>query len=259
MSRLNLITLSLLLKMINQKQLVEIRFKINQMNNKRKGKYMMRHKQLVSGVVGLALLAISPLGVAASSAIKEGKQLFDMNCMACHQADAIGKPGFAPSLTNKELLSTASDKFFMSTIRDGRAGTGMPPFAHLGKKKIQSILTYLRSHEKMPNRSKAIDAQAESYGDARQGEFWFTKICENCHGVNGEGYGAGVAGPAIGKSGFLNKVSDGFIRETIKNGRSNTRMRGFSGADGLANLRDHEIDDVIAFLRSLKTSGRTHR
>jgi len=229
------------------------------MNNKRKGKDMMRNKQLVGGVVGLALLAISPLGVAASNAVDEGKQLFDMNCMACHQADAIGKPGFAPSLTNKELLSNASDKFFMSTIRDGRVGTGMPPFAHLGKKKIKSIVAFLRSHKKLPNRSKEIDAQPDSYGDPRKGELWFTQICESCHGINGEGYGAGVAGPAIGKSGFLNKVSDGFIRETIKNGRSNTRMRGFSGSGGLANLSDSEIDDVIAFLRSLKESNRTRR
>jgi mono/diheme cytochrome c family protein len=221
---------------------------------------MMRHKQFVGGVVGLTLLTLSPLGFAASSgSVKEGKQLFEMNCQACHQADAIGKAGFAPSLTNKELLRTASDKFFMSTIRDGREGTGMPPFAHLGKKKIKSIVAFLRDHEKGPNQSKKINAQPESYGDARKGELWFTQICENCHGVNGEGYGAGVAGPAIGKSGFLNKVSDGFIRETIKNGRSNTRMRGFSGPGGLADLRDSEIDDVIAFLRHLNTSNRTRR
>jgi len=223
------------------------------------GKNMMRHKQLVSGVVGLALYVISPLGMAGSSAVEEGKQLFDVNCMACHQADAIGKPGFAPSLTNKELLSIASDKFFMSTIRDGRVGTGMPPFAHLGKKKIKSIVAFLRSHEKLKHRSSEVDKQPESYGDARKGELWFTQICENCHGINGEGYGAGVVGTAIGKSGFLNKVSDGFIRETIKNGRSNTRMRSFSGPGGLANLRDSEIDDVIAFLRSLKSSNRTRR
>lgn len=220
---------------------------------------MMHQKQLVSGVVGLVLLAISPLGITASNVVKEGEDLFNMNCMACHQADAIGKAGFAPSLTNKELLRVASDKFFMSTIRDGRAETGMPPFAHLGKKKIKSIVAFLRSHEKVPNDSKKIDAQRETFGDPRKGKLWFIQICETCHGIDGEGYGAGVAGPAIGKSGFLNKVSDGFIRETIKKGRSNTRMRGFSGPAGLANLRASEIDDIIAFLRSLKTSKRTAR
>ncbi len=35
----------------------------------------------------------------------------------------------------------------------------------------------------------------------------------------------------------------------IKEGRSNTRMRGFSGSGGLANLTDSEIDDVIVYLR----------
>ncbi len=214
---------------------------------------MMRHKQFINGVFGLALFAVSSTGFADSALVKEGEQLFNMNCMACHQADAIGKPGFAPSLTNKELLSIASDKFFMSTIRDGRVGTGMPPFAHLGKKKIKAIVAFLRSHEKLPNRSKEVDAEHTSYGDPRKGKLWFTQICENCHGTNGEGYSAGGSGTAIGKPGFLNKVSDGFIRETIKNGRSNTRMRGFSGPGGLANLRDSEIDDVIAYMRSLNS------
>ncbi len=212
---------------------------------------MIRHQQLVSGVAGLALLAIGSAGHAASSVVAQGKQLFEQNCQVCHQADAIGKPGFAPSLTNKELLSIGSDRFFMSTIRDGRTGTGMPPFAHLGKKKIKAIVAFLRAHEKLPNRAKEVDAEPVSFGDARKGELWFKEICVSCHGDRGEGYGAGVVGTAIGTSGFLNKVSDGFIRETIKYGRSNTRMRGFSGANGLANLRDSEIEDIIAYLRSL--------
>lgn len=216
----------------------------------------MHYKQVFNAVAGLALLTTSPLVSATQSSIDEGKQLFEMNCMACHQADAIGKPGFATSLTNKDLLSIASDKFFMSTIRDGRVGTGMPPFSHLGQRKIKNIVAYLRSHETLKNRSKEIDAQADSYGDPRKGELWFTQICESCHGVDGEGYGAGVAGPAIGKPGFLNKVSDGFIRETIKNGRSNTRMLSFSGPASLADLRDSEIEDVIAFLRSLNSNDR---
>ena len=220
---------------------------------------MFRHKQLVSGVFGMALLVISPMSYSASPELAKGKQIYEQNCVFCHQEDAIGKPGFAPSLTNKELLSIASDKFFMSTIRDGREGTGMPPFAHLGKKDIQAIMKYLRSFEKLPHRSKQVNAQVESYGDARQGKLWFDQICVTCHGVDGQGYENGVVGTAIGKSGFLSKASDGFIRETIKHGRSNTRMRGFSGSGGLANLRDSEIEDVIAYMRTLKASKRTAR
>jgi cytochrome c oxidase cbb3-type subunit 3 len=69
--------------------------------------------------------------------------------------------------------------------------------------------------------------------------------------VNGDGYEAGGTGTAIGLPGFLGKVSDGFIRETIRKGRSNTRMRAFQGPAGLADLSDQEIDDIIVYLRSL--------
>ncbi len=206
----------------------------------------------LAGPVALALLAVAARAAADDGAlIKKGEQLYDQNCSVCHQADAIGKPGFAPSLSNPELLSVASDKFLMSTIRDGRAGTGMPPFSHLGRENVRAIVAYLRSHPHPPNRSAAIDAQPQSHGDPRLGKQWFNDICATCHGVNGDGYAAGGTGTAIGTSGFLSKASDGFIRTTIKHGRSNTRMLGFQGADGLANLSDQEIDDIIAYLRTL--------
>jgi len=211
-------------------------------------------RNIISGVILAAwcsLILTSGPAQAASAKAKEGEALYKQNCAVCHQEDAIGKPGFAPSLTNPELLSIASDKFFMSTIRDGRVGTGMPPFAHLGREKVQAIVAYLRSFAKLPDRSAEVDAQPEAHGDPRLGKQWYDYICATCHGKTGNGYAAGGTGTAIGKPGFLGKVSDGFIRTTIKEGRSNTRMRGFSGADGLANLSDREIDDIIVYLRSL--------
>jgi len=188
---------------------------------------------------------------ASSKTLKLGKDLFEENCEACHQADAIGQPGIAPSLTNPELLANASDKFFEGTIRDGREDTGMPPFAHLGRKKVQAIVSFLRSHTKVPNRSAEVDAQRAAQGDPRLGELWYNNICSTCHGTDGDGYDAGGTGTAIGLPGFLDKVSDGFLRETIKNGRSNTRMLPFQGPAGLANMNEQEIDDVIVYLRKL--------
>ena len=189
--------------------------------------------------------------VADEAMIKEGAQLYAQNCVFCHQADAIGKPGFAPSLSNPEFLSIASDKFLLSTIRDGRLGTGMPPFVHLGRDKGRAIVAYLRSFSKLPNQAAEVDAQPDAHGDPRLGQQWFDYICSTCHGPNGDGYAAGGTGTAIGKPGTLNKVSDGFLRTTIKQGRSNTRMLGFSGPDGLANLSDQEVDDIIVYLRTL--------
>ena len=181
-----------------------------------------------------------------------GKQLYEQNCLVCHQADAIGKPGFAPSLTNKEFLSVASNKFILSTIRDGRTGTGMPPFAHLGKEGIESIVAYLRTYKELPHRSAEVDAQPAAQGDVARGKALYDQICLTCHGPNGDGYAAGGTGTAIGKAGFLSKASDGFIRTTVNEGRSNTRMLGFSSAapQMMANLTAQEIDDVIVYLRT---------
>lgn len=201
----------------------------------------------------LVCCLLVPLGLYAASdeEIKKGGEIYNSNCIFCHQADAIGKAGVAPSLTNPELLATASDKFLMSTIRDGRVGTSMIPYVHLGRENTQAVVAYLRSFETLPNRSKKIDAQPKAKGDLENGKELFTLICSTCHGPEGDGYMAGGSGTAIGKPGFLSKATDGFIRETIKIGRSNTRMLSFQGPEGLANLSDKEIDDIIVYLRAL--------
>ncbi len=188
--------------------------------------------------------------------IKAGGHIYKQNCIICHQADAIGKPGMAPSLTNKELLATASDEFFLATIRDGRPGTTMPSFAHLEEGRIKAIVAFLRSHSQLPNRAAEIDSQPDAHGDPRLGKQWFVQICATCHGDKGDGYAAGGTGTAIGKPGFLDKVSDGFIRTTVKDGRSNTRMLGFTGPAAMANLSAQEIDDIIVYLRSIPNENK---
>ena len=186
---------------------------------------------------------------------KKGGDLYKQNCVFCHQADAIGKPGFAPSLTNKEFLSVSSNKFLMGTIRDGRPGTGMPPFSHLGKTQVEAIVAYLRSFSTVSDISAVVDAQPAAHGDPRLGKIWFDQICSTCHGFDGDGYSAGSTGTAIGKTGFLDKVSDGYIRFTIVNGRSNTRMLGFKGPEAMADLTDAEIDDIITYLRTVPSKS----
>jgi cbb3-type cytochrome c oxidase subunit III len=215
---------------------------------------MLTHKYLIfglAGMVGFAFAAAASAEPATKAALKNGKSQFDENCAACHQEDAIGQPGIAPSLTNPELLSISSDKLMMATVRDGREDTGMMPFAHLGRKNVSDIVAYLRSHEKLPNRSAEVDAQPDARGDPRLGKQWYDYICSTCHGLDGDGYESGGTGTAIGLPSFLSKVSDGFIRETVKKGRSNTRMLAFQGPAALANLSDQEIDDIIVYLRSL--------
>ncbi len=211
---------------------------------------MFHQKRPKVTLAAMALLLAA--GTAqAQETVKKGRGLFVENCQICHQADAIGKPGEAPSLINPELLSISSDKFLEATVRDGREDTGMPPFAHLGRTRVRAIVSFLRSHAKGPNISVKVNAESDARGDPRLGEQWYKNICSTCHGLDGDGYEAGGTGTAIGLPGFLDKASDGFIRETIRSGRSNTRMRGFKGPAALANLADQEIDDIIVYLRTL--------
>ena len=90
------------------------------------------HSRLL--VLSLGLLLCHQVGYAENAdLVKTGETLYNQNCIFCHQPDAIGKPGLAPSLTNPELLAISSDKYLMGTIRDGRKGTSMVPYAHLGR------------------------------------------------------------------------------------------------------------------------------
>jgi cbb3-type cytochrome c oxidase subunit III len=185
--------------------------------------------------------------------IEQGKATFDENCVPCHQEGAVGLPGTAPSLSNRDLLAIASDRYFTQTIHDGRPDTAMPSFADiLTPIQVKGIIAYLRSFAKFPYRGDAVDKEKSTKGDVLLGQERFQQICSSCHGSKGEGYEAGGSGTAIGKIGFLSKASDGFIRATIREGRSGTPMHSFWGASGLANLSPPEIDGIIAYLRSVQ-------
>ena len=56
--------------------------------------------------------------VAASS--KHGEGLYNIYCVACHQAEGHGKVGFAPFIRNSDFLALASDRFLRTTITTGR-------------------------------------------------------------------------------------------------------------------------------------------
>jgi len=192
------------------------------------------------------LLLASP--AFATDAIAQGQQLFQNNCLGCHQTDAHGP---APALTNTDFLNIASDAFLFDTIKEGRMDAGMPPWGWLGEQKIRALVGYLRTQSTQPNRSHSINGQPVATGDARRGAVLFGNICASCHGINGHGYDNGNTGTHIGNSAFLRVASDGFIREVIKHGRRGTAMRAFSGVKAMAALNDQEINDIIVFLRSL--------
>ena len=184
---------------------------------------------------------------------KIGEQQYTMNCMACHQKDGIGKPGFAPSIRNRDFLAIASDDYIRTTIAKGRLGTAMAPRPDISKENVNHLIAYLRAVP-MPNPIEIkVDDSLKIRGDAKAGATKFTTYCATCHGEQGKGYVTGVAGPAIGMAGFLNTSSDDYIFQTVKQGRAGTAMKPFMGPEGVANLNKEDVADIISYLRSLNS------
>jgi len=95
---------------------------------------------------------------------------------------------------------------------------------------------------------------AERFGErefAVDGATLYGSFCAACHGPQGEGmrYPGTAAFPAIGNPDFLGRVSDGFLRETIRRGRPGRRMPAWGEREG--GLQPDEIDTLVAHLRSM--------
>ncbi|HEY1956868.1 MAG TPA: c-type cytochrome [Polyangiaceae bacterium] len=81
----------------------------------------------------------------------------------------------------------------------------------------------------------------------------YGRMCAVCHGLSGEGYRADQA-PAIGHSDYLATASDIYLHHTIDDGRAGTTMSAW-GLDHGGPLRTHDVDAVIAFLRTWQSEA----
>ena len=181
----------------------------------------------------------------------KGETIFNLNCLACHQAGAKGKVGFAPTIRNRDFLALASDDFIRQTIMRGRLGTAMVPRPDLTEDQVDAIIAYLRSLPIVNPVHVEVDWVTRFDGNPTEGEILFGTYCTACHGPKGEGYVAGVPGTAIGFPDFLATASDDYILQTLKLGRMGTPMQPFIGARGLANLSENDAHNIIAFMRTL--------
>ncbi len=92
--------------------------------------------------------------VAQSGQSVDGKQLFNAQCVTCHQAGGQGLPGVFPPLDGSEWVS--GDERIVANILlygiNGElavAGTTykgmMPAFGHLGNEELAAVASYVRS------------------------------------------------------------------------------------------------------------------
>jgi len=187
--------------------------------------------------------------------VSKGEKLFAQMCTGCHQEKGAGKAGLAPRLNTPDFLGLANDAFLKKTILEGRPGTAMMAYKALPDvaNNVDSIVAYIRSWQNDFANFKDynVDWSKQISGNSKSGRTSFRTYCSSCHGPNGGGYADGGSGPGIGLTGFLGAASDDYIRKTIQIGRAGTAMKPFGHSNGLANISDGDINNIVVYLRSL--------
>ena len=94
------------------------------------------------------------VSVVAQSIADRGKEVYDQNCLACHQMDGGGVPMLTPPLVNAEWVQ--GDKVrLINVVLKGLQGVEingeiydnpMPPLTHLSDEDIAAVLTYVRGN-----------------------------------------------------------------------------------------------------------------
>lgn len=188
--------------------------------------------------------------------VKRGAKVFKKKCASCHGQEGEGITGQGARLNSPDFLGLADDEFIRKTIEHGRPGTTMAAYKNSRrvKKDIPNLVAYIRSWQNDYTIFKKykVDKTIVIKGNIDSGKKNYQRYCSYCHGPSGEGFSYGGPGTAIGLSGFLNVASDDYIKKTIQVGRAGTAMKPFGHGRGLARINDEEINDIVAYLRSLE-------
>lgn len=95
--------------------------------------------------------------------IEKGKQLYDVNCVACHRNDAGGLPGLGPNLTDEYWLHGGGIKNIFKTIQNGVQGTSMISWkTQMSPEDMRSVASYVMTVEGT-NPPNAREPQGERY------------------------------------------------------------------------------------------------
>lgn len=113
----------------------------------------------------------APIALAANNAqMVSGKQIFDINCAACHRSNGAGVATMLPALAGSPTVQAPDPNNLVRTILEGGAaaatrtnptGARMPAFAwKLNDEQIAAVTTYIRNG--WTNAATAVDARQVS-------------------------------------------------------------------------------------------------
>jgi putative heme-binding domain-containing protein len=128
--------------------------------------------------------------IGNAQAVAEGEKSYNQTCTGCHgRAGSGGELGPPIATPNRRYLRRTDAEVF-DAIKNGIAGTQMPPFGtRMSDDQIWQITAYIHGL-----RGTAIDAPAQ--GNVANGEaiFWSKGQCGGCHMVKAKG---SILGPDL--------------------------------------------------------------
>jgi PQQ-dependent dehydrogenase (methanol/ethanol family) len=163
---------------------------------------MRWHSIVIVAVIGAGVLSAqqsdttrNPLG-AGGAAIAAGRVLYDQTCQSCHAAAGQGDRG--PALDTGAFAHGGEDGDLFHTIREGVAGSQMPPFRGFSNEQVWQLVSYIRSLSGPGGTAGANTAVQAGSRAAGETLFFGRAGCASCHQVNGRG---GVVGPDLSTAG----------------------------------------------------------
>jgi len=227
---------------------------------------------LASSMIGTAFAFATPVAVAQQGGganagaivppalFEQGRQLYEANCVACHQAGGVGTPPNFPALTGNDRLNDLD--LIVRIIRLGQGG--MLAFPKLTAGEIAALATYIRNAWSNKFGAVAI-GQVETvlaglaapaggkvsvwsgvYTTAQneRGEELHSGACATCHGLrlNGAGQPDMPPSPAIARATFLRKWAGQTVAALF------VYVRTKMPPDNPGTLTDQQSIDAVAHM-----------
>lgn len=184
-------------------------------------------------------------------AIEVGEKIYKQQCFACHGDTGKGegaKEGTA--INNQQYLNSVSDKDLYNSVKYGRDGTVMPAYgSNLSDEDLNNLVAFMRNWQ-----TKRIEQKVPEkiVANPENGKKLYQLYCANCHGL--EGVGKKKMGTVLASPQYLQYTSDEQIWIGTAYGREETRMApSLKGLDGVRQLSELEISDVVSYIRSLES------
>jgi mono/diheme cytochrome c family protein len=209
----------------------------------------------------LAGLKTPPPAMAPAEAYKE-------LCSRCHGEKGDGNGPIAlyldPSprdLTKAAFMNSKPLERFVSSVKNGVAGTSMPPWAQvLDDAQARGVVDYVfatfvkeKRREIKPRNLPDTNPVAFSDASAKRGEETFLRRCTGCHGRKADGKGPNstdiLPRPRnLRNAPFLEQVSDRRLLESVLYGVQGTAMPPWVDY----GLTQNEAGDLVNYVRSLQ-------